>query len=75
MAPRSTDCDPPSMVSVVPLERNGDFVMMCITPFAEFGPNSAEAGPFRISTRSMSSLVPDIRNGTFTRSDGTPANR
>ena len=49
--------------------------MMCSTPLALFGPYSAAAGPSNTSTRSISSLDAVNRNGTFTLSDGTDANR
>jgi hypothetical protein len=74
-APRKIERSPPSTVALVPTELNGDLVITCSTPFAEFGPYSADAGPSRTSTRSMSSVVPVVSSGTFTRSDGTPANR
>ena len=36
--PCSIALPPPSTEIVVPFDWNGDFVMMCSTPFAEFGP-------------------------------------
>ena len=67
--------DPPSSVSVLPGESNGDRVTMCITPDELFGPYNAAEGPSTISMRSMSSLTLVNKNGTFTRSEGTVANR
>ena len=72
---RTIALDPPSSVSVVPGESNGERVTMCNTPDELFGPYSAAAGPRTISIRSMSSLTLVKRNGTFTRSDGTVAKR
>ena len=72
---RNTERSPPSTLIVVPCDWNGDFVITWSTPLELFGPYSADAGPRSTSIRSMSSLVPVNRNGTFTRNDGTPAKR
>src|SRR5512143_1907518 len=72
---RTSERSPPSTVSVVPADWNGDFVITWSTPLPEFGPYRAAAGPWRTSMRSMSSVVPVASSGTFTRSDGTPAYR
>jgi hypothetical protein len=54
-APVKTLRFPPPTLTLVPGSSIGDVVMMCMMPFAELGPYSADPGPSTISMRSMSS--------------------